>query len=74
MNLINELLQLCIEKNATTEYDVFFNFSGHVDGLTVSYYKGGFHSGVEAKYALLLVSTDNENLIKQAIQEIKELV
>lgn len=74
MNLINELLQLCIEKNATTEHDVFFNFSGHVDGISVTYYKGGFSADSEATYVLMVASKNNSALIQEAINEIKELV
>ena len=76
MNLINELLQLCIEKNATTEHDVFFEFIGHIDAIKVYYYESGFDSNKSPVsigcYGFILLTDEEE--IKKAIQEIKELV
>lgn len=75
MNLINELLQLCIEKNATTEHDVLFEFIGHIDAIKVYYYESGFDvSKTSVIIGNHLIASFDEYELKKAIQEIKELV
>ena len=75
MNLINELLQLCIEKNETTEHDVFFEFMGHVNAVRVYYYENGFDSNKSpVSIGNHLIASFDENELKQAIQSIKDLV
>ena len=73
MNLINELLQLCIEKNETTEHDVFFEFSGHINTVRFYYYKNGFNKS-EISISSKFIKMDDEKELKKAIQEVKELV
>lgn len=73
MNLINELLQLCIEKNSTTEHDLFFELAGHINSIYVSYYLGGFSAEKSAERLKFILLDDNEAL-QEAINEIKELV
>lgn len=72
--LIQELLQLCIEKNETTEHDVFFEFAGHINKISVSYYYGGFNKSQEITRSGFFISMDDEKELKKAINEIKELV
>lgn len=73
--LIQELLQVCIEKNETTEHDVFFEFMGHVNAVRVYYYENGFDSNKSpVSIGKHLIASFDEYEIKQAIQAIKELV
>lgn len=74
MNLINELLQLCIEKNATTEHDVFFEFMGHIDAVKVYYYDNGFDGNKPPVSIGNFIKTNDEEEIKKAINEIKGIV
>lgn len=73
--LIQELLQVCIEKNETTEHDVFFECMGHVNAVRVYYYENGFSSNKSpVSIGNHLIASFDENAINQAIKSVKELV
>ena len=74
MDLIKELMWLCIEKNETTKHDVFFSLYGHINSISVSYFENGYADNKDSTYILCAVGVDEKEKLQQAINELKELV
>lgn len=74
MDLIKELMWLCIEKNETTKHDVFFIFSGLINTITVHYSKNGSMAIEDQFYILIECRITEREKLQQAINELKELV
>ena len=69
MNLLNELLQLCVEKSKNTEYNIHFDWFSKIEKV----YVWVSSENVEL-HIFSSPHTNNEEELKKAIQEVKELV
>ena len=74
MDLIKEIMSLCIEKNETTKHDVFFDFSGHLKCLSVVYYENVSRYISNQIYILNDCNIADHKKLQQAINELQELV
>jgi len=80
MKEITKIFELCLEISTTTEHDVFFKYSPHINSFYVYYYKGGRNSCIESVYAgtggsniYSYIYIHDSDKIKEVISELNEL-
>ena len=69
MNLINELLQLCIEKSENTDYNIHFDWFSNINTV----YVWASSENVDL-YLLPTAGVNNAEEMALLIKEVKELV
>jgi len=79
MKKIVEIFELCLEISNTTEHDVFFEYSPHVNCFSVNYYINGWESGEDIYVGANNIGTyyqiklTNTYKIKEVIAELNQL-
>ena len=58
---IKKLLSLSLEINASTDHEVSVQSLGHVSGVTVFYFDGGYENNPKANF-LCMCATESEGL------------
>ena len=73
MKLVLDIMQLGIELSKNTKADVFVEYSGHVDLLSVRIYAGGWEKGVEHydRYVYLDIKPDRSK--EDIIETLEEI-
>lgn len=74
MQLVLDIMQLGVEISKNTKTDVFVNYSGHVDSLSVMIFYSGWSDGRNADYKksiyLDTAKTRTEKDITKTLEEI----
>ena len=73
MQLVLDIMKLAVEISKNTEADVFVDYSGHVDQLSVRIYKGGWEKGKEHYRKDIYLNTkayQTEEYIIETLEEI----
>ncbi len=74
ITLITRIQNLCIQISQTTEHDAFFDYAGHVNGVSVSVNVGGFtleNDEVQRLMWLCHAEDENQDTFKQCIVELE---
>lgn len=61
MSKFIHLSELAMKVNTYTEHDVFIEFSGHVNHMSIHYNKNGYKPGKGDRINLLDIYADNES-------------
>lgn len=76
LNLVTEIMQLCVEITNTTKSDAFFNFSGHINAICVSVHIDGWSNDINDVADIIAartVSIDNSDDLQTTLSKLKYL-
>ena len=62
IELLQEILALCVKITQGSKADVFFSYEAHVNRHGVNYHENGWDSGEDMEWIALCVPNDEEGL------------
>ena len=74
MQLVLDIMQLAVEISENTKADVFVEYSGHVDQLSVRIYKGGWEKGKDEElYKNIYLNANGYRTEEDIIASLEEI-
>ena len=72
--LIMDIVSLAIEITRDTDHDVHANYSGHVNGIAVHYYRDGYNDSDHSNNIWLTHVTSDTEELEEVILRLNELL
>lgn len=69
---ITELLQLCLTISDTTEHDVFFTYSPHVEWVEIRYYFNGWDNDKDGILIPMIKTNEKDRAFDRVMDVLKE--